>query len=143
MLSIKETLLINRFAQGLVDCEPLISLFKELDLEQKRDYLAEIRSLIMQSKPNNNDIEITIQNSGLRPTYTPCVLLCKGVEDYKLKKINDLPEPELEKALIVFLNLFKVAYLRRFNTEKNAPHKWWYWDLSNQNNLKKIEGMYI
>lgn len=143
MLSIKETLLINRFAQGLVGCEPLISMFKELDLEQKRDYLAEIRSLIMQSKPNNNDIEITIQNSGLRPTYTPCVLLRKGVEDYKLKKINDLPEPELEKALIVFLNLFKVAYQRRFNTEKNAQYKWWYWDLSDKDNLKKIEDMYV
>ncbi|PZR23535.1 MAG: hypothetical protein DI539_02720 [Flavobacterium psychrophilum] len=142
MLSIKETLLINTFGQDLITTEPLISLFNEFDTEQKRGYLTEIRFLIMQSKPDNNDIEIALRNSLLRPTYTPCVLLRKGVEDYKLKKINDLPEPELEKALIVFLNLFKVAYQRRFNTEKNDPFKWWYWDLSDLDNLKKIEDMY-
>lgn len=26
--------------------------------------------------------------------------------------------------------LFKIAYTRRFNEEKNDPYKWWYWDLS-------------
>ncbi|WP_199119350.1 DUF5958 family protein [Pedobacter sp. ASV28] len=141
MLKIKDTILINEYGQGITDISPILSLFKNFSIEEKRDYLEEIASLILQSKPNNNDIGTAIKESQLRVTYTPCVLLRKGVENHNLKKIITLPEAELEKVLMLLMSLFKIAYQRRFIEEKNNPGKWWYWDLSDKNNILKIESM--
>lgn len=128
MLSINKEILINKFGQGIVSIDTLINLLNEE--ENKREFLEEIVHLIMQSKPSSDDIELAIKESKLRPTYTPCILLRKGIETYKLKNIINLPDNELEKSLILLMALFKIAYTRRFNEEKNDPYKWWYWDLS-------------
>jgi hypothetical protein len=141
MLKINDTILINKYGQGIVDISPLVKLFTGFTVEEKVDYLEEIISLIVQSKPSNNDIEPAINESRLKSTYTPCVLLRKGVEPHNLKRITTLPYYELEKTLVLFMNLFKISYQRRFSKEKNNPGKWWYWDLSDQNNIKKIESM--
>jgi len=49
-----------------------------------------------------------------------------------------LPENELNKTFTLFLSLFKIAYQRRYQEEKNNPDKWWYWDLSDEKKLKLI-----
>jgi hypothetical protein len=92
----------------------------------------------MQSKPEEGDIEPAIIKSDLKSTFTPCVLLKKGVANHNLKKIINLPEYELTKAFVLLLNLFKVAYERRFIDEKDNPHKWWYWELSDHEKLEKV-----
>lgn len=141
MLIIKDTILINKYGQGIIDISPIMTLFRIFNEEKKRDYLEEISSLILQSKPNNNDIERAINESQLKSTYTPCVLLRKGVKNHNIRKIIALPNAELEKALMLLMGLFKVAYQRRFNEEKNNPDKWWYWDLSDQYNIEKVKNM--
>lgn len=55
-----------------------------------------------------------------------------GTKYHNLKKIIDLPDDELDKTLVLLLNLFKLGYYRRFQNEKNNPNKWWYWDLSDK-----------
>lgn len=141
MLKIEDAILVNKYGQGIIDIYPIIKLFKTFDVEKQRDYLQEIASLILQSKPDKNDIQPAIKESGLKPTCTPCVLLKKGIENHNIKKIITLPDAELEKALKILVSLFKVAYQRRFNEEKNNPGKWWYWDMSDQINISKIETM--
>ncbi|MDR7210375.1 DUF5958 family protein [Flavobacterium piscis] len=138
MLKIKDTILINKYGQGITDISPILSLFKSFSVEEKRDYLEEIASLILQSKPNNNDIETAIKESQLKATYTPCVLLTKGVENHNLKKIINLPKTELEKVLMLLMSLFRIAYQRRFIEEKNNSGKWWYWDLSDEQKVEMI-----
>jgi hypothetical protein len=141
MLKIEDTIPVNEYGQGIKDISPILNLFKGFSVEEKRDYLEEIAALILQSKPNNNDIEPAIIESQLKATYTPCVLLRKGVDNHNIKKIITLPEAELEKVLVLLMSLFKMAYHRRFIEEKNNPDKWWYWDLSDNNNILKIESM--
>ncbi|MEZ4919355.1 MAG: DUF5958 family protein [Saprospiraceae bacterium] len=141
MFNIEDSIPINKYGQGLIDTSPILSLFKQRSVEEKRIYLDLLASLIQQSKPNQNDIEPAIDASQLKVTYTPCVLLRKGVENYRLSKIIALPEYELEKVLILFLSLFKRAYQRRFIAEKNHPNKWWYWDLSDEDNMLAVENM--
>ncbi len=138
MLKIKDAILVNKYGQGITNIDSLIDMFNNFDLEKKRDYLEEILSLILQSKPNDNDIEHAIKQSKLKPTYTPCILLRKGVANHNLKRLVKLPENELTKSLILLLSLFKIAYKRRFQSEKNNPDKWWYWDLSDSNNVEII-----
>ncbi len=139
-MEIEKEIWINQYGQGILDINQLLSFFKSLD--NKRAFFIDIRYLIMQSKPKEEDIEPAIAASKLKPTYTPCVLLRKGVGDYNLQRITELPEYEQEKAFVLLLNLFRICYYRRFQQEKNIPHKWWYWDLSDQRKVERILSTY-
>lgn len=142
-MKIRDEILINQYAQGLISECKIIDSFNQLSLLEKRKYLRKIvEYFIQQSKPTNDDIKSAIIMSTLRPTYTPCVMLRKGVATSNLLVIADLPENELEKVLRLFLALFKISYLRRFQIEKDDPDKWWYWDLSDQNKVKRVLEMH-
>jgi hypothetical protein len=131
-MNIHNELILNRFGQNINDSETIFNLFQKYSLIEKKEYLKDLAYLIIQSKPIDIDIEVAIQNSEIKETFTPCVLLKKnGLKLFSFEKIIDLPEKELEKALILFLQLFKIAYNRRYQKEKQTPSKWWYWDLSN------------
>ena len=132
------TLVINQYGQGLISADPILKEFELLGLTEKATFFNWMLFLIQQSKPQVEDIEPAIIESGLKPTFTPCVLLRKGVETYHLRKIVGLPEMESQKVFLLLMALFKKAYERRFIAEKNDPHKWWYWDLSDQEKLKEV-----
>lgn len=137
-MKIEDEILINKYGQELVEIDSLLNLFLGFDLSYQKIFLHEILHLILQSNPNDEDIESAITHSRLKSTYTPCVLLRKGVSYHNLKKMIDLPENELKKVFVLFLSLFKIAYRRRFIIEKNNLDKWWYWDLSDKVNIDKI-----
>ncbi|MCD8031003.1 MAG: DUF5958 family protein [Bacteroides sp.] len=138
-MEIEQEILINQYGQRVVDINRLMPFFKNSC--NKKALFDEILYLIMQSKPKQEDIEPTIVESKLKPTYTPCVLLRKGFNN-NLYKIIDLPDNESEKAFILLLSLFRICYYRRFQQEKNNPDKWWYWDLSDKKNVEKIISLY-
>lgn len=129
---------VNKFGQNLVEINDLSNIFSLLTLNEKKEFLNDILFLIMQSKPKEEDIENAIKESNLKKTYTPCILLQKGVANHNLKKLLDLPENEINKSFILLLHLFKISYSRRFEIEKNDENKWWYWDLSDDEKVKAI-----
>jgi hypothetical protein len=137
-MNLDNEILINQYAQDIVSKEMLINRFDLLNVDDKRNYLMDVIHLIKQSKPIDADIEIAISNSRLKTTYTPCVLLRKGIDSNNLYRIAQLPENELGKVFALFIALFAVAYKRRYDLEKNAPNKWWYWDLSVPSVVEKI-----
>lgn len=137
-MKLEDQVLVNQFGQGLIAIDQLKTGFRLLELMTKKKFLNELLFLIMQSKPEEGDIESAIIKSDLKSTFTPCVLLKRGVANHNLEKIINLPEYELTKAFVLLLSLFKIAYERRFNDEKDNPHKWWYWDLSDHEKLEKI-----
>lgn len=141
-MKIDEEILVNRFGQDLIKEDLLIEIFNNLKLEAKRAFLSDLIYLILQSKVSKLDIQTAISNSNLKASFTPCVMLRKGVDSFNLFKISRLPETELTKVFILYLNLFKVGYKRRWMEEKDVANKWWYWDLSNQENILKIKKMY-
>ncbi len=137
-MKIEHEILVNKYGQELATTEQLLNLFGSFDMSSQKVFLNEILYLILQSKPKEEDIEPTIISSGLKSTYTPCVLLKKGITNHNLEKLVNLPDNELTKAFILLLNLFRIAYKRRFAVEKNTPEKWWYWDLSDEANINRI-----
>ncbi|WP_343555630.1 DUF5958 family protein [Sphingobacterium sp.] len=137
-MKLEDQVLVNQFGQGLIAIDQLTADFSLLEIMTKRKFLNELLFLIMQSKPEEGDIEPAIIKSDLKSTFTPCVLLKRGAANHNLKKNVNLPEYELTKAFVLLLSLFKIAYERRFNDEKDNPHKWWYWDLSDHEKLEKI-----
>jgi hypothetical protein len=141
-MTIDEEILINKFGQELVGNEELLTHFDLLDWGGKRNFLIELQFLIIQSKPNVEYVDEAIRSSGLRSTYTPCVLLKKGTLPQVLSTIIALPENELGKAYILLLSLFKISYMKRFTLEKNNPNKWWYWDLSDEGKVLEVKAMH-
>ncbi len=137
-MKLEDEILVNKFGQGLVAIEQLTEDFSLLEVFQKKEFLNGFLYLIMQSKPKKEDIEPAILESGLKPTFTPCILLKKGVANHDLEKLVNLPENELKKVFVLLLSLFKIAYKRRFAVEKDNPDKWWYWDLSDSEKVKMI-----
>ena len=137
-MKIEDEILVNKFAQGLVAIEQLTEDFSLLEVFQKKEFLNGFLYLIMQSKPKKEDIEPAMLDSGLKPTFTPCILLKKGVANHDLEKLVNLPENELTKVFVLLLSLFKIAYKRRFAVEKDNPDKWWYWDLSDNEKVEMI-----
>ncbi len=137
-MNVIDELLVNQFAQDVVASTPIVKRFSALSSIQKREYIKSLINLIQQSKPKDSDIPEAIKLSGLKITFTPCIMLKKGVETHNLIVISELPEPELIKVLHLFLALFKIAYLRRFIIEKDISGKWWYSDLSQKENVESI-----
>lgn len=137
-MDLEYEILINKYGQGLVNKEPLLQFFKSLEEISQKAILNDMLFLIQQSKAKDDDIDLAILNSGLKSTYTPCVLLKKGVLNYNLERIINLPKQEMTKVFLLLLSLFREAYQRRFLMEKNNPEKWWYWDLSDESNISRI-----
>ena len=112
--------------------------FDAYSLYQKRSFLQEMSFLIIQSKPKEEDVDLAIKKEKLKSGYTPCVLLKKGISSYNLERVINLPENEMGKIFILFMGIFKIAYIRRFKEEMNNINKWWYWDLSDNSNVERI-----
>ncbi len=138
-MDLDDEILINQYAQELVSINLLVDWFTMLEGDKKRERLNDLIHLIIQSKANNDDASIAINKSGLKTSFTPCVLLQKGVTNDNLYRIVKLPDNELNKVFNLFISLFSIAYKRRYEVEKNDPNKWWYWDLSTPGIIEKIK----
>lgn len=136
-------ILFNKYGQGIILPEVLVSNFLEANKDEQKVFFDYLLFLISQSKPQHKDIEEAIESSSLRPTYTPCVLLKKGIDLNNLTRISKLPDNEKLKSFRLLLELFKIAYKRRYESEKNNVNKWWYWDLSDPLIEKKVYQMYF
>lgn len=140
-MNIDIEILINQYGQGHIDEDRIMLLFNSFDTDSRKLFFEKILFLILQSKPKEEDIEVAILNSRLKSTFTPCVLLRKGIENHHLERLIKLPDDEHTKVFKLLMSLFKIAYRRRFEAEKNNPDKWWYWDLSDKDNIEKLNGI--
>ncbi len=138
-MNLEQEIQFNQFGQGIYKEAKLIDHFESLDIESKRSLLRDVEHLIIQSKSTIDDIDKAISNSGLKPSFTPCIVIKKGLHHGNFQKIISLPENELTKAFRLFIYLFREGYHRRYLEEKEDPNKWWYWDLSNDKNLGRIK----
>lgn len=138
-MKIEDEILFNQFGQGVQSEEKVMEKFEPLDINEKRAFLREIEYLIIQSKVRVNDIDEAIKKGKLKSTFTPCVILKKGLNHGNFEKVINLPENELGKVYKLFINLFKVGYYRRYLAEKGDSNKWWYWDLSDERNVERVQ----
>jgi hypothetical protein len=117
-MKLEQELLFNQFAQGLLEDSELVLQFESLNIENKRKILREIENLITQSKCIFDDIKEAIVKSKLKPTFTPCIMIQRGLNHGNFQKIINLPENELTKVFNLFIYLFREGYNRRYFIEK-------------------------
>lgn len=132
LISLEDQVALNQFAQSLRTADDLLNRFSDLTLERKRSFLLQFSGMIQQSKPVDDDVELAIKESRLKPTFTPCVLLRTHRLKIGIPKLLALPSDELSKAYVLLMYVFKRAYLRRYLVEKGTSGKWWYADLSDE-----------
>ena len=137
-MTLEQEILFNQFGQGIVTDQILIKEFNSMGMQDKRNLLRYLVNLIVQSKSTADDIDDAIFKSRLKPTYTPCLLIRKGMNHGNYEKIINLPEYEMDKVFRLFIYLFKEGYVRRYLEEKGNPDKWWYQDLSKEENINRV-----
>ena len=69
---------LNRIAQGLVPVKEGIEWFVALAQEEQRSVLRALAYITSQSHPLANEVEPAIAEAGLKPTFTPCVMVLKA-----------------------------------------------------------------
>jgi len=127
-MRIDDQILLNQLAQGVVDAREGERWFNSLGEGEKRRALQDLNFMILNAKLRSDDAPAAIAKSGLKPTYTPCVLLQKGAQ---LGKIANLPESELPKAFVLLVALLGVCDERRRREKPlDTGNHWWHRDLS-------------
>ncbi len=92
---------INKIAQGFVKLRDGIAWFDAFDVKCKKEILQSLSYFLSQAHPTRNEVDDGIKLSGLKPSYTPCVLLAKKPFNDAMKIIRSLPENEWEKSFIL------------------------------------------
>lgn len=117
---------INKIAQGLVELQDGIDWFESSDLQSQKEINRSLGYFLLQAHPTRNEIDEGIASSGLKSTYTPCVLMAKKPLKDALYKILNLPENEWQKTFILMITIFSIADKRRreTNCSNGCAHEW-------------------
>jgi len=117
---------INKIAQDFIEINSGIQWFEEQDSSEKKKIIRTLNLFIQQSHPRRHEIDAAIQDSGLKETYTPCVIIKKKPIKEALFQIENLPENEWIKAFTLGINVFRLSDKRRRETDcKNGcSHQW-------------------
>ncbi|MFH1769103.1 MAG: DUF5958 family protein [Parcubacteria group bacterium] len=118
---------INRIAQDLIDINSGIRWFQAQDSSEKRKIIRTLNLFILQSHPRPDEIDAAVEDSGLKKTFTPCVLIKKKPIKEALFQIESLPENEWVKAFTLGINIFCQSDSRRRETDcKNGCYHEWH-----------------
>jgi len=69
---------INKIAQDFIEINSGIQWFEEQDSSEKKKIIRTLNLFIQQSHPRRDEIDAAIQDSGLKETFTPCVIIKKS-----------------------------------------------------------------
>lgn len=127
MISRRDELRLNRFAQGVLTADEAGQWFAALPVEAKREALQWLAIAILEASYVPDDVSASVARSGLKPTFTPVVVTMKG----NVHKVIHLPENELGKGFVLLLGILSIADERRRKTKCiNGCSHWWHQDLS-------------
>lgn len=142
-LDIEELILLNQAAQGVRPMSALSAWFETLPQARRRLVLEKFVEMIHHARPLESDGTAAVENSGLKSSLTPCVVLAKGANRTQLAKLCSLPESEQGKALVLLLFLFRIADQRRRSKEQDSSERhWWHQNLGDAAVLEEIRRRY-
>lgn len=120
------SVMLNELAQGRRAMEEGLEWFGALDLEEQRAVLRELASYTLQARAGVEDRIASIEQSGLRPTQTPAVMIAKGDLPGQLAKMTALPAAELSKTFRLMIALLGIADARRYERDcvGGCTHAW-------------------
>ena len=117
---------INKIAQGLISLDEGLAWYDESEADSRNEIMKALDLCIFQSHPTKEDVEKGIKKSGLKETYSPCVLARIKPFNEARQKLLNMPEPDRRRGFILFLSIFSVADKRRRETccKDGCAHEW-------------------
>lgn len=118
---------LNRIAQGVLSEAAGNSWFEELSSVEQTEVLQDLAYVCHQAHPKPSEVPEAITRSGLKPTFTPCVMLKSvAIPEHAISRIISLPAEEHAKAFRLLLALFAIADTRRRETQckGGCTHEW-------------------
>ena len=117
---------INKIAQGLIPLEQGMEWFQSSDDETRAEIMKALDLCIYQSHPSKEDIEKGIVLSGLKTTYSPCVLIRVKPFNEVRRKVLRMSGIDQIRSFKLFVNVFSVAGARRRKEqcENGCTHDW-------------------
>ncbi|WP_051805391.1 DUF5958 family protein [Streptomyces sp. NRRL F-2747] len=109
----ERTVMLNMLAQDLRPIEEGVEWFEALPTENQFEVLLELCGHCMQARATEEDGPESVRRAGLRPTYTPAVLIMRGQLNVQLGKIINLPQDERLKSFRLLVALLAVSDERR------------------------------
>lgn len=118
--------ILNELAQGHRPVADGIAWFEALPSDWQYDVLWKLAAFCTQAGANSEDAAESIRRAGIRPTYTPAVLIAQGRLRGQLAKIVNLPEDERLKSFRLLVALLSIADGRRRtgSCAEGCSHEW-------------------
>lgn len=117
---------INAIAQGILSLDEGLKWFDGESAASRADIMRSLDLCVFQSHPSIDDIEMGIKKSGLKESYSPCVLIRNKPFNQVRQKILSMPEVDLRRSFILLISVFSVADSRRRDTQckDGCTHDW-------------------
>jgi hypothetical protein len=129
---------LNQLAQGVLPVSAGVEWFGQHEASDQLDILRSLYYFVIQSGATKTDAENAVALSGLRASYTPCVLIVKGRISEQISKILQLPKEEYTKSFRLLVSLLSISDAkRRAGCGEDCSH-WWHRDLSQEDELQRI-----
>ena len=135
----EDQILINQYAQDLVNEAEMQQWFSFLSLPRKREILQNLFFMIGQAHPSYKDLETAIDAAPVRKRCTPAVMLQNKQKPFLTfhHEIIALPGPELMNSFLILIHLFYIADHNRRQACGTSCNHWWHKDLSSYHILEK------
>ncbi len=139
MLSAEDLLQINRWAAVPGRWEDAKAWFRSQSRERRRAVLRQTGAMAMQAGSRSVDVGPACSAFHLQSTWTPVVLMSRGLLRVQLAKVLGLPEDEMSRAFALLLGLLGVADARRRSAEcAGGCSHWWHRDLEDEKVRRSI-----
>jgi Family of unknown function (DUF5958) len=119
--------IINRAAQSPNSLEMICDWALGLDSSDRRTALQFLAGACQQAHPLPEEGKTAVGMSGLKPSFTPCVMLSAvPYPEQAVYRIAELPDDESNKSFRLLFCLFVVADTRRRETQCRGicTHEW-------------------
>ena len=133
---------LNQIRQGVITGEDGLEWFAGLEGTEQKSVLCTLNYMCMQAGPMTADVPLAILDAGLKPTFTPCVMLKSGKIRTASSKALHLPSTEYLKLFRLLIALFKIADQRRAELCVPDCRHWWHQDLASEAVLLTIRENY-
>jgi hypothetical protein len=122
-----EAKMLNRVAQGRLPFSEAVQWFDALPQEDQQPWLKTLALMCHQAHPQPQEIDPAITLGGLKPTFTPCVMLKTAAQPgHVLGRVANLPTEERQKAFRLLFALYCIADTRRRENQcrNGCSHEW-------------------
>lgn len=117
---------INKIAQGIIPLAEGLEWFQSSDENTRSEIMRTLDLCIYQSHPNKDDIEKGIEKSGLKSTYSPCILIQTKPFNEVRRKVLRMSGIDQDRSFRLFVTVFSVADERRRKEQcaGGCAHDW-------------------